>query len=116
MIREDLLIKRMIATRVNSKVVRSITPKMVREHYLVWSKENAKPKQWTYQVVSIRGEDRAACAEAAKMAYHHLVDENYPLSQLKTQLVLDDKTSCNFSLEYTHTPKEVSEYFFIHKI
>lgn len=111
MIREDLLIKCMMMARVNTKVVRSITPQMVSEYYREWSKENAKPAQWTYQVVSIRGEDSTVCAEVANTAYHQLVDERLPMSQLKTKLMLDDQTTCTLSDEFTHSPKEVSEAY-----
>lgn len=108
MIKEDLLIKRMIMARVNSKVMRNITPKMIRDYYIEWAKENEKPDEWSYYVISIRGNDSEANAKIANKAHDLLVSTNLSLDQLTERLPTDETVKCTVSKEFKHTPSQAS--------
>jgi hypothetical protein len=112
MIKEDILIKRMMAGRVNSKVIRSVTPVMVRDFYKTWAKENEKPDQLVYQVISVRGKDKESCEAIANTVHLLLKDKAIPIAQLKGHLSDEESECCSISDEYTHTAKEISEAYF----
>lgn len=114
-VKEDLLIKRMIFIRVNSKAVRSVTPSDVRVAYEQFAKENARPDTWEYQVLSLRGDDAAASEKAASRAHEFLLEGNTSYDEIKKQLeeesLITETTTLNISENYRHTEKEVSEAY-----
>ncbi len=111
MIKEDLLIRRMVMARVNAKVMRTVTPKLIRDYYVEWAIENAKPDEWTYHVISIRGKDSKANAKVANKAYDLLVSSNVPLEQLTENLPEDESVKCSVSKEFQHAPDQVSSAY-----
>lgn len=115
MIKDDLIIRRMMMIRVNQKAFRAVTPSVIREAYEKFAKENIKPDTWKYQVITIRGEDTEKSREAAGMAHRMLVEELLPIQELKDKVSalpeVDKSTSFNISEVYTHTEKDISEAF-----
>jgi hypothetical protein len=108
----DLTIQRMLYVRVNSKAMRKVTPLDVRNSYEDYIKNNKVPASWTYRVVTIRNKDTSLGAETANTAYHLLVEENIPLSdleaKLKTETALTKDSSVTISEEFKHGEKEIS--------
>lgn len=113
MVKEDLMIRRMLMIRVNSKAVRAVTPNRIRAAYEEYAKENVRPDSWKYQVITIRGED--ANAEAGNYAYNLLVEEMTPINELPEKMQkyfsIDNKTSVNVSEVFTHSDGEISEAY-----
>lgn len=110
MVQEDITIRRMIYSRVNAKVMKSITPQDIKKAYETYSKENIRPDIWRYHVISIRDKDVSRGAEAANLV-HNLLNEKVPLSELTLKIKQThpfENTSINVSEEYRHTEKEMS--------
>lgn len=111
----DLLIQRMLFVRVNAKAMRNVTPKDVRNYYETYAKENVHPPEWTYQVITIRNKDKTAGAETANLAYHYVVNENVPLSELADKIQQNTSvgkgSQLSISEEYKHHENEISEAF-----
>lgn len=111
MTKEDLLFKKMIMARVNSVVLRSITPQMVLDHYKTWAEENKKPEKWTYQVITVRGDGLETSKAIAHTVHYLLQDKDVELSQLPGLLSPEEYELCSISQEYTLTPAEISESY-----
>lgn len=109
--KEDILFKKMMMARVNSIVLRSITPQMVMDYYKTWAEKNAKPETWTYQVVSVRGDGEETSSAIANTIHYLLKDKDVELSQLKGLLNPDEFEMCSISQEYTLSPNEISESY-----
>lgn len=115
MVKEELTIRRMLMIRVNSKAIRTVTPLDTRAAYEEYVKENTRPDAWRYQVISIRGEDLTASAEAANYAYQLLLEDDLGITKLADKLkehsLIGEKTTFNISGEYQHSEKEVSDAY-----
>ena len=109
--KEDILFKKMMMARVNSIVLRSVTPQMVVEHYKTWAEKNAKPEKWTYQVISVRGEGEETSQAIANTVHFLVQDKEVELSQLKGLLNPDEYELCSISDEYSLSPNEISESY-----
>lgn len=114
MIKEDLMIQKILSVRIHSKVMRTISPQKVRDYYVTWAKNNSKPEVWKYQVISIRGKDSTTCAEVAHHAHQLLTEKQIPISSLSEHLKkhpLEKEISCTVSELFEHTPNEISEAY-----
>ncbi|MFQ5729655.1 MAG: peptidyl-prolyl cis-trans isomerase [Waddliaceae bacterium] len=113
MMKEDLTIQRMMTGRVTAKAIRTVTPSDIRAAYEEYAKENARQNAWRYQVITLRGEDQTASAEAANYSHRLLTEDNLPIAELKTKLqehsLIGEKTSFTISEEFFLTEKEISE-------
>lgn len=78
----DLLLKRTMMVRVNSKAMRSVTPQVIRDAYDEFAKNNIKNETWNYQVVTIRNPDSVGGAETAALTYELLAEQKIPLTDL----------------------------------
>lgn len=111
----DIIIRRMIAYKVNGKALRKVTPQVVRTAYdeFILKPENIKPDIWQYTVVSVRDNDATRGAEAANFVYE-LLNEKVPADEL-TQKVkensLFEKTQVNVSEEYRLEEKDISKNY-----
>lgn len=115
MVREDLMIRRMMMARVNSKAVRAVTPTDIKREYEAFAVSDAIPDQWKYQVISIRAKDATEGAEAANHAYRLLAEENigtdHFLEKLKEESLMNGETTFSVSDEFVHNDKQVSEEY-----
>lgn len=109
--KEDILFKKMMMARVNSIVLRSITPQMVVDHYKTWAEQNSQPEKWIYQVISVRGGGNEASSTIANTVHHLLRDKDVELSQLKSLLHPDEFKLCSVSQEYSLSPSEISDSY-----
>jgi len=112
MVHDDILIRRMIFHRVTSKAIKKISPKDVREAYIVFSKDNIRPGEWHYTVISIRSEDPAQAEEVSKLAHTLLTEGSVPLTELNARLTEKDslgkEVKLNVSEDFNLTDKEIS--------
>ena len=108
----DIKLKRMVYVRVNNPAMRRVSPKLVREAYEKFAKENILPPKWEYQVISIRDADPIRSADTANHIYH-LLSEGAPVDKiqeiLKQKHLLSKDTNVNVSEVYKQTEKEMSE-------
>lgn len=114
MIHGDLVIRKMMSYRANSKALRRVTPSVVREAYDQFAKENVNTEQWKYTVVSIRDADPVHGEEIANNIYLFLVDKSIALSDLPNKIKemhLPEATKVTVSEEFHHGEKELSPPF-----
>jgi hypothetical protein len=113
MIKDDMIIKRMLGGRVNAVAVKMVTPQAVHAAYDDYLKSTDQTDQWVYQVISVRGDNSAACAETADLASNLLTKDHISIDQLvdkvKEAKPMDDNITLKISEEFVHTPKEVSK-------
>lgn len=110
----DLVLRRTIGARVNSKVVRLVTPIKVRKAYeeFIQDPNNARLTTWRYQVVTIRDRTPEKAEELADKAYRLLIEQAVPIDRLtdtmKDQKLLGRKSKVIVSEEIQNNEKEVS--------
>lgn len=69
LIKNEMTVQRMKWYFVNSKALQTVTPKLVRQKYLEYCDSNPAKETWQYQVISIRGDDKAKMEEFGKRLY-----------------------------------------------
>lgn len=74
MIRNEMIVQRMMWYFVHSKALQDVTPQDLRQEYRRYLKENPPYEEWTYQVVSIRSKDPKQIETLANSAYAVLVE------------------------------------------
>lgn len=84
--RNELIIRRMIWYKVQSKAQQTVTPTRIREAYLTHIKKHPPSEKWVYRVLSIRGTDRAACQRCADRAHTLLTKEGKSPEEVPTLL------------------------------
>lgn len=108
----DLLIRRTMMIRVNSKAMRSVTPQIIRESYNEFAAKNIKKETWRYQVVTIRNPDSALGAETAHIGHKLLTEDKVSLDELQDSLKDLDvigKSSISISEPLYHTEADMAE-------
>jgi hypothetical protein len=108
----DIVIKRMMYIRTTSKVLKQVTPQNVRDAYEIYAKENVRPEQWVYSVVTIRDKDKDVGAVAAEHIYTWLATENVPLKEVIEKAAqtayYPPSAKVTISEEYQHEEKQMS--------
>lgn len=107
MIKEDMIMKRMLGGRVNAIAVRMVSPQAVVTAYEEYAKSSTKSDEWTYRVISIRG---AETSETAELAYRLLSEEKVPLDNL-VEKINAEKVTVKVSEEFKHSPKDISKEY-----
>jgi hypothetical protein len=87
-VKGDLIIRRMLNMRINSKALRIITPLKVREAYerYIQDPQNISQAQWNYRVVTIKDRNLEKTKETADKIYDLLTEQHIPLDQLAATL------------------------------
>lgn len=111
MVEEDIKLRRMVYACANSKAIRRVTPRAVREAYEEYSKDNIRPEEWHYSVISIRDPDPIIGAETANSA-HNLLIENVKWEELQEKITetapIADSTKITVSELFRHGEKDLS--------
>lgn len=113
----DLMLRRMMVIRVNSKVMRNITPQVIREAYEDFARKNPRKETWNYQVVTVRGKDPSMNAEAVQIIYKMLLEEHVPIGQLKEkfkEMSGYDKVTLSITDPQFHTESDVTDLIKTH--
>lgn len=114
MVEGDLVLRRTIGARVNSKVLRLVTPIKIRKAYEEFTKDpnNARLTTWRYQVITIRDRTPQKAEEVADKAYRLLIEQAVPVETLietmKEQKLLGRKAKLVVSDEIQNNEKELS--------
>jgi hypothetical protein len=110
----DLILRRTLGARVNSKVLRLVTPAKVRKAYeeFIQNPENARLTNWRYQVVTVRDRTPKKAEETADKAFRLLIEEGVPLDKLietmKERKLIGRKAKVTLSEEIQNNEKELS--------
>lgn len=113
MTQEDILLRRMMMARVNSKAMLRIGPRQVWDEYKKLAKEKELEGEWLYQVITVRGDDEGHAAAIAKMAQELLNSGVCDLEDVKTYLdreaLLSGGTKISVSAEFRRDNKDISQ-------
>lgn len=112
-IKDELIIKRMLYFRVNSRAVKSVTPQFIHEKYEEFAKNNPRQSEWHYKVISAQDKDSEKSAKAAQHIYTLLTEEKIPFSELVETLqqrgLVEESTRVTISSDYSVSEKEISD-------
>lgn len=112
MVKDDIILRRMMYIRVQSKVIKKVTPKEIREAYEDFAATNVRPDEWHYQVISVRNPDSEKGAETAQFAYQLLATDKIAIADLPAHVTTfanwSSKTKVSTSEEFTHTEKDLA--------
>lgn len=109
----DILIRRMMMHRVNSKAFRFLTPQAIRTAYEDFSKKNVKQETWHYQVVTIRNLSTTLGENTSQNAYKLLTEEQVSLQDLIKTLQekeMIQKSRITVSEPFYHIESELSDF------
>jgi len=109
MLKEEIIIRRMILYRVNTKAAARITPQKILSAYEDYVAENAKTETWRYRVISFRGSDETQCKENASKAFDFF--SKHGLEDVESKLELDPSITWTVSDEFAHDRSEISENY-----
>ena len=114
-VQSDLLLKRMLGMRVNLKSMRKVTPQAIGHAYEEFAKNNIRPQEWDYNIISVRHTDPVKGAEIANIIHQLVAKENTPFNEVKERIkaigLFDDSLKINISEKFHHNEKEVSESY-----
>jgi SurA-like N-terminal domain len=65
-IKEELLVQRMSWFRVNAKAFQAVTPEEIKKEYIKYCEENPPKKEWEYETISIRSDNKILSEKIAK--------------------------------------------------
>lgn len=104
-VRNDMIVQRMMWYFVHSKAMQSVTPQDLRQEYRRYLRENPPYQEWTYQVIAIRAADPEKLQSLSDSVYAALQDKKESPNLLKEKLQEIEKTSESSSItvsnEYT---------------
>lgn len=108
----DLVIRRMMFTRVHGKALHSLTPQIIKHAYDEFAKSNMRKDTWQYQVASIRNINAEEGKAAAGLAHRLLIDESCPLDKIPEKIkehFPQSKGSISVSDDFFHAETELPE-------
>lgn len=112
----DIIIRRMLSGRVNSKIMGQVTPIKVRAAYetFISKPENIPQDEWKYIVITIKEKDLKSTEASAKVAYKKL-QEGVPLAKLvealKKEKIPGRKGKITVSEAFATKDNELSENY-----
>lgn len=107
MVREEMIVQRMMWWFVHSKAINQVTPQDIRQAYRSYLKENPAYDELKYQVLSIKTTD---AEDIANNVYQYLSDNAENLENTLSDISLKFP-ACTVSTEYTTTDKQLSDHY-----
>ncbi len=115
LMKAELLIRRMMALRVQLRAQQKASPSLVRATYEKFKESNRRPTEWIYQLITIRHPNSAKGDAAAHFLRNLLVENQIPLAEVieksKTFAEIDGETNITLSEDLKHNDKEISEAY-----
>lgn len=112
MIQTDIMMKRVIFVKAQSKALKDVTPLVIRETYEKLAVENKRPEVWTYRTITVRDASKTKGAEAAHQAHKLLVEDQISMEDLPEKIKelasVAPTTKVTISEEFTQSEKEIS--------
>lgn len=113
MTHDDIMLRRMMMARVNSKAMMKVGPKQIYEAYGTFAADKSGAGEWLYQVVTVRSDDESLALDAAKRSAELLREGRCSLSDVKACLELEgtykDLVSLSVSSDIRRTHEDISE-------
>lgn len=115
MVQTDIMIRRMLMYRVNSKAWRQVYPQDVKQAYEQYAKEHVQSDTWVYAFMTIRDPDENKGRQWAERVYQFLVEEKTPFEEISEKLraSFSEEEACaiTFSKEFQHKEQDISPEF-----
>lgn len=111
MIKDDIVIRRMIYLNVNAKVLKKVTPQDIKKSYEDYAKDNIRLEEWQYQVIAIRDQNEEVGQKAADYVHQLLTVDKKPLTEISLDLHKNpqfETCKINVSEVFRHSEKEIS--------
>ncbi|MBS4167386.1 peptidylprolyl isomerase [Parachlamydia sp. AcF125] len=111
-IKGDIIIRRMLYYRVNTKAQTQVTPQAIQAAYEQYAQKNVRPKEWSYYMISVRDEQDDKGAEIANQIYQHLQASSVKTEALQESLKIwlgKDAAQVSVSTKLSHLENEVTE-------
>ncbi|TXI36440.1 MAG: peptidyl-prolyl cis-trans isomerase [Nitrosomonas sp.] len=112
MVEGDLLIRRMMAIRVNIKAQRRVGPRDLRKAYEEYIQTNKRPTEWAYQVITVRHSNTEKGTAAANILHDVLVKNQESIEELAKNYQsisgIDPDIKVTFSEVYNQDENTVS--------
>lgn len=117
MVLDEIIIRRMLMYRVNSKAIRLVTPALVKKTYEAFAQDekNIQKPRWDYQVISIRGPDEQVNLSVANEAFQLLSNKQATFSDVSEKLIqsgiLKEPIKLSVSETFQHHETDMSEAY-----
>lgn len=110
-VKGDILLRRMLHFKVNSKAMREITPQAIRQSYQEFVKNNTLPEKFVYNVITVRDSNPTDGKKIANKIAEDLKSHLFSLESLKDGFPYGETASISISEEFNHSEKEMSEAY-----
>lgn len=107
MVKNDMIVRRMMWWFVQSKAIQKVTPKEIRTAYRSYVQEHPPYTEWKYKIISIRGKNPENLASQIQA----LIQENKQSPDLLLEKFKEIDPSIQLSSEYTAKSTELSEVY-----
>jgi hypothetical protein len=102
-IRNEIITRRMLMWQVSSRVEAEVTPQEVRTAYDSYLRGLKGGRQYSYRMITFRGENGDATLARAREAHELLTKQNLPIDQLKEKF-----PGCSISDVFTQQHDEIA--------
>lgn len=109
MVEHEMIVEQVQGYNIQAKAMQEVTPQEVKNAYFAYLLSHPATKEWTYQVLSITGDDPEISSQGATKAYELLHDKNLSPLEVKESLAQETKLNISLSQEYTSEEKKLSE-------
>lgn len=111
MVKNEMLVQRMVWFFIHSKAISSVTPQDLRQAYRLYLKEHPPYKEWKYRVISIRADSPEAIQTLSDEVYAFLTHSGQSPESLGSDLkkMETSHSSIQVSTEYLAADLELSE-------
>lgn len=115
MLENDIIMRRMMYLKVNSKVMQSVTPKDLIAEYERFVDGFQETKQWTYRVLTLRSDDPEKAKEFGDVAHELLTEDHLSMetvaSYFEKEGLSDEGVTLSLSEPMTQEVGKISEAY-----
>lgn len=109
MTHNEMIVQRMNWLRVYSKALQKVTSQEVKKGYVDFCKHNPPKEEWTYQMLTVRGETGSALANQAYEMLLTQPDLNAVAEKLQAELPPDSSITISVSQDYAVEDKNLAQ-------
>ncbi|GAB4226183.1 MAG: hypothetical protein Tsb0021_02010 [Chlamydiales bacterium] len=115
LIRDDIMLRRIMMARVNMKAMRFTNPLNIRHAYEEYTEKNYQPETWTYQMVSVKSADPDQSQSIAEQIHSLLENAAITIddisSKLSEHISIDPSISVNVTNPISQTNGEINPQY-----
>lgn len=115
MVKQDIMLKRMMSVRVQSIAFKDVTPQEIRRSYEAFRDDYQPSHQWTFRVITIKDPDKTKLAKMVQKLENQLQRENiHPddiVPYIKKMSESGVFTSAKISEEFTEKQGDLSPFY-----